>query len=375
MPENATYVIGGGLGGLGRSLARWFVSRGARYLILLSRSRVRSEAAKTLVHELQIQGVHVATPSVDLVDLERLKDVLGALAHSMPPIRGCIQATVALRDALFQNMSYEDWTVAVDSKAATSWNLHSVLPSGLDFFVTLSSINGIMGGRAQANYTAGNTFKDGLAHHRISKGEKAVTIDLGLMVSEGIVAQNADLLANMRRIGHLMDISQSKLLALLDYYRDPSLPLLTHENAQILVGLETVSAVRAKKIDLHHIIHRPLFRQLFQMDIMSTSASKESIVDHAAELRQVTSDEEAGRLVTHWYQSKVAHMLGLKINDVDVSHPVRAYGMDSLMAIDLKNWFSREMGADIQIFHLLGNKPIEAVAREVAEASCFRVAS
>lgn len=368
------------------------MSRGARHLILVSRSGPRSEAARILVDELQNQGVQVATPSVDLVDLKQLKGVLENLSQSMPPIKGCIQATVALRvsfspraetvsfltnknviqDALFQNMTHEDWVVAVNSKAASSWNLHLALPSGLDFFVTLSSINGIMGGRAQANYTAGNTFKDGLAHHRISKGEKAITFDLGLMVSEGIVAQNADLLANMRRIGHLMDISQGELLALLDYYCDPSLPLLTHEQAQILVGLETVSAVRAKKIDLHHIIHRPLFRQLFQMDTGSTVASKELVVDHAASLRQVSSDEEAGQLVTEWYQSKVAHMLGLKVEDVDAGLPVRAYGMDSLMAIDLKNWFSREMGADIQVFHLLGNKSLAAVAREVAEISSFR---
>ncbi|KAI0438674.1 lovastatin nonaketide synthase [Xylaria telfairii] len=373
-PENSTYIIGGGLGGLGRSFARWLVSRGARHLILVSRSGPRSEAAKTLVDELQSQGAQVATPSVDLVDLEQVKAVLENLSRSMPPIKGCIQATVALRDALFENMKHEDWVVAVNSKAASSWNLHLALPSGLDFFITLSSINGIMGGRAQANYTAGNTFKDGLAHHRISKGKKAITFDLGLMVSEGIVAQNADLLANMRRIGHLMDISQGELLALLDYYCDPSLPILTHEQAQILVGLETVSAVRAKKIDLHHIIHRPLFRQLFQMDTGSTVASKELVVDHAASLRQVSSDEEAGQLVTEWYQSKVAHMLGLKVEDVDAALPVRAYGMDSLMAIDLKNWFSREMGADIQVFHLLGNKSLAAVAREVAEISSFRAA-
>ncbi|KAI1819535.1 lovastatin nonaketide synthase [Xylaria intraflava] len=373
-PDNATYVIGGGLGGLGRSFARWLVSRGARHLILLSRSGARSEVAKRLVNELEVEGAQIATPAVDLVDLERLREVIEDLGHSMPPIRGCIQATVALRDALFQNMSHEDWTVAVNSKAASSWNLHSVLPSGLDFFVILSSINGILGGRAQANYAAGNTFKDGLAHHRISKGEKAVVLDLGLMVSEGIVAQNADLLANMRRIGHLMDISQGELLALLEHYCDPSLPLLTHEHVQILVGLETVGAVRAKKIDLHHIIHRPLFRQLFHMDTESTGASNGSIVDHRARLKEVDSDEEAGQLITEWYRSKVAHMLGLKVDDVDIGQPVKAYGMDSLVAIDLKNWFAREIGAEVPVFHLLGNKSLAVVAREVAEMSSFRAA-
>ncbi|KAI1321366.1 lovastatin nonaketide synthase [Xylariaceae sp. FL0255] len=374
LPLDATYVIGGGLGGLGRSFARWLVTRGARYLILLSRSGAVSDEARRLVCELQAEGVHVSTPAVDLTNLGELKAVLESSTSSMPPIKGCIQATVALRDSLFPKMSYEDWAIAARSKGRATWNLHEALPSGLDFFVTLSSINGMVGGRGQANYTAGNTYMDAVVHHRISNDEKAVTFNLGVMVSEGIVAENADLLANMRRIGHLMDISQAELLALLDYYCDPSLPILSHEQAQILIGLETAAAVRAKNIDLHHIIHRPLFRQLFQMDIATETVSKELVVDHAASLQKAASDSAASDMIMEWYQSKVAHMLGLKTDEIDVALPVRVYGMDSLMAIDLKNWFAREIGCDIQVFHLLGNKSLAAVAMEAAQSSRFRSA-
>ncbi|KAH9893811.1 lovastatin nonaketide synthase [Xylariomycetidae sp. FL2044] len=373
LPSNATYVIGGGLGGLGRSFARWLVSRGARHLILLSRSGPTSQAAKTLLIELRTQEVEVATPVVDIVNLESLKRCLQDLTRSMPAIRGCIQATVLLRDNLFPNLTHDDWSVATGSKSTASWNLHAALPSGMDFFVIISSINGIMGGRAQANYTAGNTFKDALAHYRVSIGEKAIAIDLGLMVAEGIVAENANLLANMRRLGHLMDISQKELLALLEYYCDPSLPLLSRDEAQILVGLETVSAVQDKKIDLHHAIHRPLFRRLFRIDHNPAPTDSDSkSANYAAILRQAASDEEAANLVVAWYQAKVAHILGMNKSDIDVSQPVHAYGMDSLVAIDLRNWFRREIGAEVQIFNLLGNKPLRTVARDAAEASGFR---
>jgi hypothetical protein len=94
---DASYVIAGGLGGLGRSFARWMVSQGVRNLILLSRSGAKGDAAKALVSELEIQGVCVATPQVDISDLSSLMNTLEGLTESMPPVKGCIQATVALR--------------------------------------------------------------------------------------------------------------------------------------------------------------------------------------------------------------------------------------------------------------------------------------
>lgn len=94
---DSTYVIGGGLGGLGRSIARWMVGRGARHLVLISRSGAKSDAAKALISELEAQGVSLSAPKVDLSDLHKVKDVLQSLASSMPPIKGCIQSATVLR--------------------------------------------------------------------------------------------------------------------------------------------------------------------------------------------------------------------------------------------------------------------------------------
>lgn len=100
--SDATYVIAGGLGGLGRRFAQWMVSRGARNLILLSRTGAGGAAAKNLVARLISQGVCVATPSVDISNLSWLKKEINKLEERMPPIRGCIQATVALRVRLIR---------------------------------------------------------------------------------------------------------------------------------------------------------------------------------------------------------------------------------------------------------------------------------
>ncbi|KAH6683975.1 KR domain-containing protein [Halenospora varia] len=222
-------------------------SRSARKLIRVSRSRAISDTAKALVTKLQILGVSIATPAVDISNLSNLVDVLEEEGKRMPPIRGFIQDTVALR---VENMTFEDWKMSMNSKIRGSWNLHEVLPCNLHFFILLSSINGIFGSRAQVNYAAGNTFKDVLAYHRITQGQKAVSIDLELMVTEGCVVLNESLLASMRRIGHLMEIKPEELITILEYYCDPELPILSNADAQVLVGIDMPSTVLAKVVGI-----------------------------------------------------------------------------------------------------------------------------
>jgi NAD(P)-dependent dehydrogenase (short-subunit alcohol dehydrogenase family) len=90
-------VIAGGLGGLGRSIARWIVKRGARNLILLSRSGPKTESAKTLVKDLAAQGAHVTTPACDITNKLLLKAVLHNCTTTLPPVKGCIQASMVLK--------------------------------------------------------------------------------------------------------------------------------------------------------------------------------------------------------------------------------------------------------------------------------------
>lgn len=181
--ENSSYVIAGGLGGLGRSAARWMASRGARNLILLSRSSVRSEAAVALIEELNANGVHVEAPPCDVTYVDMLRTVLTRCVETMPPIRGCIQACMQLKDAIIENMTLEDWKLGINPKVQGTWNLHTLLPRGMDFFICFSSASGIIGPGGAANYAAGNTYMDAFAEHRILQGEKAVSLDLGWMVA------------------------------------------------------------------------------------------------------------------------------------------------------------------------------------------------
>ena len=96
-PADATYLITGGLGGLGRSIAQWMAQRGARNLILLSRSTTRSAAALRTINGLRAQGVNVTAPPCDIGDKDALAATLAHCARDMPPVRGCIQGSMVLQ--------------------------------------------------------------------------------------------------------------------------------------------------------------------------------------------------------------------------------------------------------------------------------------
>ena len=273
-------------------------------------------------------------------------------------------------------MTHEDWSISTAAKVAGSWNLHEVMQD-VDFFIFLSSINGIVGNRGQANYASGNAFEDSLAHYRVSQGLKAATIDLGMMVTEGAMAENESLLNAVRRDGHLIDIKQEELIALLDFYCNPELPLLTDGQHQVVVGLEMPSAITAKGIDVHHILHRPMFSHLFRMGVDTTS--KKSMDSHPAQgainrpaaLKAVSSFEDATALVAEWIAHKVAHIIGLQTSNIDPEKPIHVYGIDSLVAVDMKNWFENEIGASITVFDVMGNMSLERLSAMAVQKSRY----
>lgn len=187
---NVTYVLAGGLGGIGRALAIYLADHGARYLAFLSRTGRLLPQAQEVLDQLRRRDLHAAVYACDITDQEKLKETILKMQTEMPRIKGVIQAAMVLRDGLFESMSYENWVQATRPKIDGSWNLHETMPKDLDFFVMLSSISGIMGNRGQSNYCAGNTYQDALAHHRRSLGLTAHTIDLGAVREMGWLEEN-----------------------------------------------------------------------------------------------------------------------------------------------------------------------------------------
>lgn len=176
LSSDKSYVLVGGLGGLGRSISNLLVANGARSLCFISRSGAATSSAAALIDELESAGTRVQVLSSDIADKSCLQ---AALAKIKEPIGGVIQSAMVLRDALFETMTYDQWSESLAPKVTGTWNLHNLVPNEhLDFFLMLSSFSGIFGNRGQANYAAGCVFQDELAHFRKRQGFKAASIDL-----------------------------------------------------------------------------------------------------------------------------------------------------------------------------------------------------
>ncbi|MCJ1395075.1 hypothetical protein MMC18_007956 [Xylographa bjoerkii] len=374
-PQDATYVIAGGLGGLGRSIARWMVSRGARHLILLSRSGPSGETSETLLKELLSKGARVESPICDVSDSRSLEKVLNALETAMPPIKGCIQGSMVLKDATFGTMSFDDWQACIAPKVQGSWNLHKLLPKGLDFFVLLSSACGVFGNGGQANYAAGNAYQDALARHRIAHGEQAAALDIGALLSEGFLAENDSSLNRSIRSGILPPMTAAEFLALLDYHCNPSLPISKPLHCQAMTGIENPATIRAKGVDEPYWMQQPLFRHLYQIDSTAqpgSSLATEQAVDVTEAFKAASSLAAAGAVVADALVHKLAKILGIPREDINTARPVESYGVDSLVAVELRNWFAKTLAAEVAIFEILGAPSIAAIGTVAAGKSQWK---
>jgi NADPH:quinone reductase-like Zn-dependent oxidoreductase len=349
---DASYVISGGLGGLGRSMATWLVDRGARNLILISRSGARDQRAKDFIQGLNERGVRVAAPVCDISDANALRAVLKECGHTMPPVRGAIQATMVLRDATFAGMTHEAWKAATAPKIQGSWNMHALLPADMDFFVGLSSAAGVAGGRGQANYAAGNTFIDALMRHRVSRGMSGATLDLGVFFNVGFMLESADLQARWKGREHLA-VTEADLFALLDGYCTP------HEADKVPFQAAVGIAGFVGDKSSEYYFRKPMLQTLAleddnNRDDDSTGQQSAQRVDFASVFAKSTSLAEAAAAVNDAMLSKLAATLSLSREELDANTPLHTYGVDSLVAVELRNWFAKEVFADLAIFDILG---------------------
>ncbi|KAL1865340.1 Type I Iterative PKS [Diaporthe australafricana] len=378
---SVSFVIAGGLGGLGRSMARWMAKRGARNLILLSRSGNTSETSRELVSDLESLSVKVATPACDVSDLPALQKALEEC--NMPPVKGSIQGSMVLKDSTFAKMTLQDWNIPLRPKVAGSWNLHRALPEDLDFFILLSSIATIWGNRGQSNYSAGNSFQDALARHRTLNGQAAAVLDLGMILSVGYVAENeADLVTHLRKMG-AEGMREEELHAILNELCAPP-PSDTGDNhtslsvssslvkSQISLGLQLPETRAVAGEEYCDWMSDPLVRHLHQIRTQSGAVETEAqTANYAVLLAAAEGLEGAAEIVFEGLKLKLVKALNISADEVDPNKPLHGIGVDSLVAVELRTWILRQFNADVAVFDLMEVASIRLLAVMIATRSGF----
>lgn len=194
---SATYLITGGLGGLGLRVARDFVERGARRLLLVSRGAPSADAQRQL-DELTRMGAAVVAARADVSDFARMAELMTAIPAEYP-LKGVVHAAGLLDDGLLAGQGAERFARVMAPKVDGAWNLHRLTETlALDFFVLFSSASSLLGLAGQANYGAANAYLDALAYHRQAMGLPALAINWGVWAEVGSASQ---FVPRLRRMG------------------------------------------------------------------------------------------------------------------------------------------------------------------------------
>ncbi|KAF2463868.1 ketoacyl-synt-domain-containing protein [Lindgomyces ingoldianus] len=371
---DATYIISGGLGGIGRSIARWMAERGAKNLILLSRTGAGTSKACALLNELKERGVRVEAPPCDISDQSALSTVLAHCERIMPHIKGCIQASMVINNSKFDRMTLHDFNAALPSKISGTWNLHHLLPSGMDFFILLASLAGVHGASAQANYAAACSFQDAFARYRHSLGERCTSLDLGVVSSVGYIAERIDVAKKLTLsyTGHDQMDERDLDFVVEQAITNPTPKSSTGWDTQVLAAMTTPAMVKKSGLlEEHAWMQKPSFRHLYQIDkghnsIYGTPWAKtnyEQLLQSSCDLK------EAGDVIASALIQRLSRSLSVLEEDIDAHKPAHAFGVDSLVAVELKFWFQNEIKANLTILQILGGSSIQELGNLAAEKS------
>ncbi len=187
--ENRTYLVTGGLGGIGCAVAEWLADRGAETIVLNGR-RAPDPAAEETIRALRERGVTVEVALADVSDSAAVDRMLARLDRELPPLGGIIHSVGVLADAALTNQSWESFETVLRPKILGAWHLHrATLDRDLDLFLLFSSRVGVIGNPGQANHAAANAFLDQLAGHRRAIGLAGQAIAWGAWSEIGEAAE------------------------------------------------------------------------------------------------------------------------------------------------------------------------------------------
>ncbi|RYP90975.1 hypothetical protein DL770_002891 [Monosporascus sp. CRB-9-2] len=325
--EDASYLLAGGLGGIGRSISKWMVKDGARNLFYVSRRGLSSPKAAKFISELESAGARTKVLQCDVADEEKLKECLSEALTKMPPVRGVINGAMDLKDSVFTNMPFDSFKGGLRPKVQGSWSLHqATLQQPLDFFVMLTSGAAFFGSVGQANYVAASAY------------------DVGKVVDMGYVVED-ETGASGRNLNHLgmPDVHEAELLAILE--KCMLLPPWSNGNGDVPNGY-VVTGIHSTNdpsqgVEWPFWSRDPVFSHMDFVRPHLRKAKNEGDASAAAKkplpelLGEAPSLRDAETHVLEALLRKLARALMMSLEDLDAKRPMSSYGVDSLIAVEL----------------------------------------
>jgi len=379
---SAAYLLVGGFGGLGRSVARYMVQQGARSLIFLSPTSDRNHPRhKEYVSELEAMG---ATIQCIQDSVEEITAVERAIDGATAPVKGILNLSLALADNAFQRMTIDEWNVAVIPKVKGTWNILNIVKLRqlqLDFFLLISSLSGIVGQTGQANYSSANTFVDAFSQYSTMQGVPCTAITSGVMEDIGRMSDNAEILRRLKGSGWRLN-NISELLETVDSaiqlctQRTDTPPMshspMTVDKTRFMFGLCPVVPLSSPdsytnlRADTRMAIFHNAKRQSNATGA-AEDASLRTLLGVAKENWSILESEASINLLAMEIGKKLCSLLLLPEDQLDPSMRTADMGLDSMVAVELAAWWKVTLGIELKTLEVVNIRTLHGLGKRAAD--------
>ena len=351
---DGAYVISGGLGALGLEVAQWLARRGAGCVMLIGRA-APTAAAQAVLREMEAGGTRVLTAACDVADRDALAAVLERARHEGLPLRGVFHAAGVLADAPLNRLTPRTLRAPRDAKVLGAWHLDRLTAGdALDCFVVFSSVASLFGTPGQGNYAAANAFLDALAHDRRARGLHGLSVNLGPVASIGLATSTADGMRSLRRLG-LDSLVAARVPEAID---------------RLMASDSTQAACMAFDATRWHAA----MGHDGAISLIEPRAAAEGAApggSAARSLRVALVAVPAGpprrALMEAALKAEVAAVLRMAAARVPADRPLKALGLDSLMALELRNRLERCSGLTLSPTVVWNHPSVNALGAHLAE--------
>lgn len=358
--DDKTYFLVGLTGELGLGLCNWMLDNGARHLALSSR---KPNINPRMLNDWKRKGANVRVFALDIADEEMLHDVHQQIVGTMPPIGGVMNGAMVLRDRPFSAMALEDFDAVLAPKVRGSEYLDRIFYSeSLEFFILFSSLSRVIGNPGQSNYAAANMFMASLASQRRARGVSASVIDIAMLVGFGWMWRNAgEILEAQMKAAAYMSISEPEFHTIMAEAIQAGRPDKGLD-PEIHTGLSMSNTASWKRFPrFSHFV--PSENQ--GLAVVGTGAEADKTIRQL--ISEAASDEDILTALETAFSRKLRLVLQLADtgSPLDPNTALLSLGIDSLVAVELRSWFLKELAVDVPTLRILSDATIADISIEV----------
>lgn len=351
--KNASYLITGGLGGFGTTLARWIIERGGDNIILVSRSGAESEQAQQSLAELNALGSNVTVLKADISDEQQVAVLADQCTAEHPPLKGIFHMAMVMDDGVIMQLDAQRFNKVMMPKVQGAWNLHHYFANqALDYFVLFSSISSIVGNAGQANYAAANFVLDMFAHFRRVQGLPATAINWGALAEVGYLAKHEVISEQLQKKG-ITGLTPDEAMIMMDH-------VLVENPVQISPAL--INWQDWGKKYLGRSVPMRFSSLINEKELQEGQGDQGGIIRMQIDQAK---PEQCAEIITQYMSEQVAAVLRIPVEKLELDQPLNELGLDSLMMVELGVRIENDLAISLPTGQLMQTPSVQGLSSVV----------